>query len=148
MLCKSRKLKPNDGFPRQSPSRLKAQSSIEFILIFGLLLTVLAVGATVGWLRIYGISEANKNLEISKVLDDITSKINLAFLGGDGFQINLNVPKDISGQNYSVNIYNNNVVIIFENLTYSKTLLTQNITGNLSIGINNLLNEEGEILIT
>ena len=128
--------------------RRKAQSSIEFILIFSLLLTILAIGATVAWVRIYGITNANQNLEIDKILDDTSSKIDLAFLEGDGFSINLEIPQVIFGQNYTIDIYDNNVVIIFSNSTYSKHTLTENITGTLKKGFNKIINRDGEILIT
>ena len=128
--------------------RRKAQSSIEFILIFTLLLTILAIGTTVAWVRINGISNANKNLEISKILDETSNKINLAFLEGDGFSINLKIPEIVFGQDYTINIYDNNVVIYFANSTYSKHVLTENITGIPKKGLNTIINRNGEILIT
>lgn len=125
-----------------------AQSSIEFILIFGLLLIILAIAVNVAWVRIYGISNANRNLEVSKVLDDVSNKINLAFLEGDGFSINLEVPNSLFGQNYTIEIHRNNVVIYYLNSTYSSHLLTENITGTIHKGDNKILNSRGEIVIT
>ena len=125
----------------------KLQSSLEFILVFSMLLSVLAIGATVSWIRIYGISEASKNLEISNLLDDIAGKINIAFLEGDGFSINVTVPQNILGKDYSITLYKNNVVIYFANATYSKSVLTENITGTIRKGINIVTNRDGEIVL-
>jgi len=125
----------------------KAQSSIEFIIIFALLLLILVIGATAASVRIYGISIANKELEVSKVLDEVSGKLNLAFLEGDGFRIEMTVPKKILSQNYTINIYKNNIVLWFENSTYSSLLMTENITGSLEKGLNILTNVDGGIVI-
>jgi hypothetical protein len=143
MSCRYRR---HDGPGPRLPK--SGQSSIEFVLIFSLLLAILAIGATAAWVKIYGVSEANKELEINKVLDETSGKINLAFLEGDGFSIGLKVPQNIFGQNFTINIYNNNIVIYFANSTYSKSLLTENITGVMKKGQNTIKNRAGEILIT
>lgn len=132
----------------KSHRRLRAQSSIEFILIFGLLLLILSIGTTVAWVRIFGVSQAQKNLEISKILDEASNKINLAFLEGNGFSINLTMPKKIHSQDYTIDIYSNNVVIYFANATYSKHLLTENITGIPKKGTSIIANINGEVVIS
>ena len=126
----------------------RAQSSLEFIMIFTLLLAILSVGATVAWVRVYNINQASRNLEITKVLDAAGDKINLAFLEGDGFSTSFITPSTISGQAYDIEIHRNNVVIYFANSTYSKSLFTENVTGVIQKGRNSVINMQGEIMIS
>lgn len=126
----------------------KLQSSLEFILIFSLLLVILSVGATVAWVRVYGINQANRNLEVTKVLGEASNKIDLAFLEGDGFTTEFIAPSNIFGRDYTIGIHRNNVVIYYSESTYSKSLLTENITGNITKGTNTVTNVNGEIVIS
>jgi hypothetical protein len=136
------------GRGRDRAGSLKLQSSLEFILIFSLLLIILAVGATVAWVRVYGINQANRNLEIESILNKASSKIDLAFLEGNGFTTVFVVPSNVFGRDYTIEIHRNNVVIYFSESTYSKGLLTENITGNISKGANTVTNVWGEIVIS
>ena len=119
-----------------------------FILIFSLLLIILAVGATVAWVRVYGINQANRNLEIESILNKASSKIDLAFLEGNGFTTVFVVPSNVFGRDYTIEIHRNNVVIYFSESTYSTGLLTENITGNITKGRNTVTNVWGEIVIS
>ena len=161
VLFNSHRLRKNDGIIRQctaegrhvvrsttSHSRLRGQSSMEFIIIFSLLLTILAIVASAASVRLLGVSIANKELEVSNVLDEVSGKINLAFLEGDGFQIQMEIPPRLLNNNYSISIYKNNVVIYVENSTYSAYVMTENVTGTINKGISTLYNRKGEIVIS
>lgn len=124
-----------------------AQSAMEFMMIFMIFLLVLGVGVLVSMGKTQEISNSQINLEITKILNSAVNKINMAFLEGSGFSINLTLPGKIFGMNYSIDIDSNYILLTLNNITYSKRMLTQNITGNLNMGTNLIRNENGEIKI-
>jgi len=125
-----------------------AQSAIEFMMIFMIFLLLLSIGALVSMEKTKEISNSQIGLEITKVLNDAVNKINIAFLEGSGFSMNLTLPENIFGMTYSIDTESNYILLTFNNITYSKHILTQNITGNLSPGTNLIRNENGEIIIS
>jgi hypothetical protein len=126
----------------------KAQSAIEFMLVFVFLMAILAIATTISWIRIYGAGQAQKDLEISKVLNDVTNKVNIAYLEGHGFTINATLPEEIMKNDYEMGIEGTYLVITFDNKTYLKSMLTRNIVGNLRKGSNVITNDNSVIKIT
>jgi len=125
----------------------KAQSSVEFMLIFMLLLLVLALAAWISGTKTTEINTIEKNLEIGRVLDDMKNTIDTVYIEGNGFSTQLEMPYKIYDLNYTMMIYRNQVLIDVEGFTYSKVIMTYNVTGNFSYGKNYLKNENGFVVI-
>ncbi len=126
----------------------KAQSSIEFMIIFIILVLALLVSLWIGLMRVREVSTAQTDLEVERLLNDASNKINTAYLEGHGFSINLTMPNKIFGLNYTVQIISNYIYLTINNNTYPKPLLTQNISGTLKKGENLIKNVRGDVLIT
>lgn len=128
--------------------RQKSQAATEFMILFMILMVAFSVALYMSVQRSQSLTDTEIGLESMKVLNDASNKINIAFLEGHGFLINLTLPGKIFNRNYSINIKSNYMVLEISNTTYFKSLLTDNITGNLSKGINLIKNKKGAILIS
>ncbi len=127
---------------------MKSQSSMEFIAIFMILLAALVVISFISYTQLQAIRQYQTDLEVEKVLNDIAFKINTAYLEGDGFFINMTLPNDIFGTDYTIEINSNEVLMEVSNVSYTKILLTNNITGEPKKGLNFIENRRGEIILT
>jgi hypothetical protein len=125
----------------------KGQVTVEFVLILMVLLLALNVAAVVSYEKTEEIGKHKVNFESRRILDDTAGKINTAWLEGDGFESTLDLPQDLMGLDYSLEIRSNLLILYCENQTYSKYLLTQNVTGIPGPGQNSLKNLEGEVVI-
>ncbi len=128
--------------------RRKAQSAIEFMIIFGLFLTALTISFYYSWSRSADISTAYIEIESQKVIDMITSKLDTAFLQGDGFSINMTVPEYLGSLGYSLHSEGNTIWINVNNRTFSGNILANNFTGTLKKGRSLIRNVEGELMVS
>jgi len=128
---------------------MKAQGTMEFVMIFVILLLALSLGAWMSLQKSAEISRAKLALESGMILDDVAGKINTALLEGSGFRVKAFLPDKISGIDYSIAVRANTVVISFSSgIDYFKKFLTQNITGSFVRGVNIIENLGGTIRIT
>jgi hypothetical protein len=126
----------------------KAQVSIEFMLLFIFFLGIMAVVMVYVIQSIENTSASTVGLEAQQRLSFIKSKIETAFLEGDGFSTNLTLPEQIMNLNYSVGIDSGFVLIEINNMTYSSPLITKDITGAPRKGENLLRNVNGRLVIS
>jgi hypothetical protein len=126
----------------------KAQVSIEFMLLFIFFLGIMAVVMVYVIQSIENTSASTVGLEAQQRLSFIKSKIETAFLEGDGFSTNLTLPEQIMNLNYSVSIDSGFVLIEINNMTYSSPLITKDITGAPRKGENLLRNVNGRLVIS
>ena len=124
----------------------KAQLSVEFIIVF--MIFMVALAALLSSTRLENIVEGRLNVEVNSARDDITNRINTAYLEGDGFSSKLYLPPTIGGYNYTIITAYNTVVLVVNDQAYSSVLITQNITGTLKKGENTIRNSHGIIVIT
>jgi len=127
---------------------MKAQASAEFVLIFMFLLAALVIGVMMSYNKTYEVSQSQIRLESDKILIKAANSINTAYLEGSGFSINITLPETLLGLNYSMQIDNNRVLLFYNNMTYSKSLLTRNISGQIAPGNNLIENLGGDVVIS
>lgn len=126
----------------------KAQAATEFLILFMILMAALTVAMYMSIQRSSDLTNTKIGLESMNVLNDASSKINIAFLEGDGFMINLTLPDQIFGRNYTSTIQSNYISLLVVNITYFKALITENITGSLEKGVNLVENRNGVVVIS
>jgi len=126
----------------------KAQSSVEFMIIFAMLLLVMVLAVFIGGNKSTEILTIKTGLEIQSLLDEISGKINTVYIEGHGFSTEMFLPDNIMGVNYTVNVSTNILFITRNDLTYSKMLLTENITGNIVPGTSYLANVNGVVEVS
>lgn len=126
----------------------KAQAAIEFLILFIILMIALTAATFMTVQNSRDLTETKISLEVTMLLNDASNKINMAFLEGPGFMINLTLPGQIFSLNYTIYVQSNYMSINIQNTTYFKSLLTDNITGSLNKGVNLVRNRDGEIVIS
>ena len=118
------------------------------MILFILFLVAITFAMVVSINRSHVISNAQQDLEVNRVLGSMTSKINIAYLEGDGFSMNVTLPDRILREDYTVEVSSNEVVVRFLTRTYVEYILTTNVTGTFSKGTNTIANRNGTIEIT
>ncbi len=131
---------------------MKAQSAMEFLIIFMIFVAALAIIAAITLNKTREISTATIELETKKILNEISDKINIVFLEGHGFSTNITVSEKIFSRNYTIWIASNNVYLQLDGTVYAGTILTRNVTitdpgGLLEKGEHTLRNENGIVVI-
>lgn len=125
----------------------KYQSTIEFIMIFTLVLAALIVILFITTERVEDINQEILEVEVRMVLNSIVTKLNTVVLEGNGFSSNLTLPQQIVNMDYSVQIQSNYVTITLLNITYIDNILTENVIGSLQKGVNVIRNVNNNVVI-
>jgi len=126
----------------------EGQASVEFLILFVLFLVAIIFAMTVSINRSHVISNAQQDLEVNMVLGSMASKINIAYLEGDGFSMNVTLPERILREEYTVEVASNEVIIRIGTKAYVEYILTTNVTGTFSKGTNTIENSNGVIEIS
>ncbi len=127
---------------------MKAQASVEFILIFTILLVALIMGFLINFSKTQEISQSQIKLEADKILIQASNIINTVYIEGPGFTTNTTLPQTILGINYSIQIDNNRLLLFCGSSIFSKPLLTRDVTGTIGPGQNRVENSEGGVVIS
>lgn len=128
--------------------KAKAQVPIEFMVLFMLFLAVLTIAVVSVTQSTDSVYMSSTWLEAEGLLSLAKSKIDTAFLEGDGFSTSLILPEKILGFNYTLNISSNLLFIEINNEHQTKMLLSGNITGPLRKGENRIQNIGNRIVIS
>lgn len=123
----------------------KAQTAIEFILQVIVVLFLF----TVFFVAIHGnmadeIRE-RKNLVVKEIASIIQDEINLASQSSDGYYREFEIPLDITGEDYDVEIVENMAYVKTQDNKYAVALPVLTITGSIVKGQNTIKKENGEI---
>ena len=127
--------------------RFKAQIAFEYMFIFGIMIAALIPGVWFTWTRSFEISQETVRMEAENLLEKVAGKIDTTWLEGEGFSTNITIPMTIANVYYSLNITSNYVVLELLEKDYAKPILTQNVTGNFTIGRVNTLHNMGDSIL-
>ncbi len=139
---------PPPGTGRRAQAPLRAQTSMEFMIIFMLFLVATGVAMAASVNRSHAISQAQMDMESHNLLRRVSGGINTACLEGDGFSMDVTVPERMLRLDYTIDINSNEAILRVAGNTYVQYLLTNNVTGDIAKGTNRILNSNGEIVIT
>lgn len=127
---------------------MKAQLAVEFMIIFAAFLLALTFVVLATWNNIVNIDKSSMDFEANRILNLISNRINTVYLEGDGFSIGLVVPGKIGVYDYTTQFEGSMIWLTVNQISYSRRLLTSNITGSIQDGTNTLKNVNGEIVIS
>lgn len=125
----------------------KGQVSIEFMMIFTLLIAALAIVAVISYQKTVEVLNARESVDANEVLTMVANKINNVFMEGDGFETKVSLPYTIFGSDYTITISPNMVYLNLGENTHSKSIITGNVQGNFTSGENLLRNNNGVVEI-
>ena len=126
---------------------MKAQVSLEFMIIFASFLIILSVSLLITWVKTEEVETLQFNLESLKIINLVSNTINTAYLEGDGYIQNLTLPDNILDLPYQLSISSNMITLNHSYGTVSEKILTNNVTGVLVSGVNTIENRGGMIFI-
>lgn len=120
----------------------KAQVSIEFILVFSILLVIFTAIMTLEGYYINKISKTNMHIELKDLCDEISDRINSAVIIGDGFYSEIYL-----ADNIQVEVVNKTLYCKYKNQIVAERVFIDNISGFLNQGRNIIKNVGGLITI-
>ena len=128
---------------------MKAQVTIEFIMIIAVIMLVMASVTVMTSNNIRHLDRMSISMEAEKMLDTTASKINTAFLEGSGFSMTMEMPHKVVNRDYTVMVSGNYLLLTIEETSFEKPLLTNNVTqGYIQPGFNAVQNKNGGVVIT
>ena len=133
---------------RTGPGVRKAQVSIEFMILFIFFLGLLSFAIVSVMQSVQDISGSSVGLQAQKTISLLRSKLDTAFLEGDGFSTNFTLPQTIMSLDYSLNVSSGFALIQVNNQTYSAPIISRNISGEPRKGENALRNQGGLLVIS
>jgi hypothetical protein len=129
---------------------MKAQSSVEFMAIFSFLLAAVIMAAVFSVQNTSSLVRARTDMEAERLLDYVGSRLDSAYLGGDGFSSNVSIPDALLSLDYDLSVPpgSNILVLTLGNVTYPRHLLADSVTGSFRKGGNTLRNSNGQVVIS
>jgi hypothetical protein len=127
---------------------MRAQTSIEFMVLFGIFLAAILVMVFVVWSYVFEINASTTDLNANAFLNRVSSKVDTVFLEGHGFSVNFTLPETVLGMNYSVEIERGFVFLNLSSRIYTRRIATKNVTGDLKTGKNIIENVNGIVVIS
>ena len=135
----------------------KSQISAEFVIIASIILIVFLIMFSIIHKRNDELYSTRTMLYARQEADKLASNINTIFLAGNNAQKTIALPETLrDDKNYTINIYPSNHLIeiiwssLGKNKQYTSTLITADVTGNLTSLKNTTLtisNSDGGIVI-
>jgi hypothetical protein len=127
----------------------KAEISVEFLVFVGIILVFFVFFFGIIGGKTKEINEVTLFNDAQNIADEIADEINIA-ARFEGYYREFQLPeKLVNGYNYSV-VFHKELRLVevkWNSNSVMSTLVTENITGNISSGYNRLRNENGVIVI-
>ena len=127
-------------------SRIKAQVSAEFLMMFILMVLIFSIYVPYIWGRELEIEKKGEFIVGRRIASNVKSEVELAVMFGHGYRRNFTLPADILGSNYSIDIKNKIVVVKWKDYEVHELLIAHKITGSPKPGKNTILNRRDEIV--
>lgn len=127
----------------------KSQATIEFTLILAILLIIFLSFFALIQDKNSQFDNTALRLEAKTIAERVGLTINDVHLAGNNSKAELYLPQDIHSRNYSLKVIGDSreVVISLEDIHYTYPVLTSEISGELEIGQNSIVNEGDRIVL-
>ena len=125
--------------------KLKAQSSMEFLMLVGILLIVFIAFYAIVFERIRIINNEKDILLGQDIATKVQKEILLAAKVSDGYQREFTLPQKIQGMNYSILISGKELTVITEKTEVVKTIPV--VIGDVTKGPNKINKTNGIIYL-
>ncbi|MFA5174471.1 MAG: hypothetical protein WC438_04795 [Candidatus Pacearchaeota archaeon] len=125
----------------------KAQSSIEFMILVGVVIFFLVVflGAIQGSMS--DKLKEKQSIMVQDLASSVQDEINLASKSSDGYYRNFNIPEKINGRDYSIEILEEMVYVKTNDNKNALALPLASVTGNVVKGENIITKQNGEVVL-
>ena len=127
----------------------KAEVSIEFLVFVGIILVFFVFFFGIIGGKTKEINEISLYSNAQSIADKVADEINIASRF-EGYYREFKIPeKLLNGDNYTI-IFHDNIRMIevaWEDSSLMSTVVTENVSGNISPGINKIRNQNGVIIV-
>ena len=123
----------------------KAQTSFEFVIIVGFLLTTFVIFFIVMQTNLQDDLDSRANAEIKEIALIVKNEIDLAAESINGYNRNFTLPLDVYGEDYNIWINQSTVFVERKNKKDIITMPLQEMSGQIIKFENNIKKENGEV---
>lgn len=102
-------------------SRRRAQMSAEAIIIFGIILSLLALLLVVFSIRETSLTYERERLKAQELSDSVSNAAALSFIIGSGSNVSVRLPSTVSGSSYQLLFGSNLLLTTWDNRAISST---------------------------
>lgn len=129
------------------PNSKKAQVSVEFVLLFSVLMTIFIVYMPIFWQQTQLIREKREFLVGRKIGLIVKKEMNTANLFGSGYERNFTLPMRILDSNYTIEVNNESRLIFvrWKDSSIVEKVAAYKIKNSPSPGKNTIKNQKGVI---
>ena len=125
----------------------EGQSALEFIIIIGVVTFFFLGFAFVLQMNLADKNWENKNLITKEIALAVQNEIKLASESIDGYRREFQVPQNIAGIDYSINIISGLIYINSTDNQHALALPVANVTGNVQKGNNVIRRDSGMVYL-
>lgn len=125
----------------------KSQSAIEFVMVTGIVLFSFVVFFIVIGENMSDKIKERQNNNLKEIALTVKNEIDLAFYSDEGYIREFEVPLDINGQEYEIEIINQMVSIKTTDEKYGLAIPVQNISGQINKGDNIIKKQNGRVVL-
>lgn len=127
---------------------MKNQATIEFTLLFTLLLLGVLVAAVVSSQKTIEVNAQQVRLDAEHLLESAAVALDTVAVQGDGFVTKLHLPDRIQGKQYTLVLVQNSLLLNLDQQDFSYPTIVRDFSGTLMQGENTLRNVRGVVNIS
>lgn len=125
----------------------RAQLSIEIMALFAFLIMFLSAIMFVSYRDKLEIIRYTDEVYARNILETIRMSINTGVIEGSGFSTEFTIPQTLNGAAYNITASGNSMYLTWSGNYQKIRVITSNITGNITRGVNKIRNENGVIVL-
>ncbi len=125
----------------------KAQSAIEFVILVGAVLFFFLAFLFALQLSSVDKNRENKNFVIKEIALTVQNEISLATESSDGYYREFEIPNNILGSEYDIDIIEDLVYLNTTDGKYAIAFPVANVTGEINVGVNSIRKNSGEVYL-
>lgn len=125
---------------------MKNQATIEFMIIFSLLLFAMAIAAVFATQRINEVHSSQTAFEAEHLLGTIGGLMDTVVIEGDGFSSTVVIPNLIAGRSYTLTAHPNLLVLRVGNQDFTRSVLADTFSGSFALGGEQTIKNAGGVI--
>ncbi len=125
----------------------RAQLSIEIMALFSFLIMLLSAIMFVSYRDKLEIIRYTDEVYARNILETIRVSINTVVIEGNGFSTEFTIPQTLNGAAYNITASGNGMYLTWSGNSQKIRVITANINGTITRGVNKIRNENGVIVL-
>jgi len=127
--------------------KIKAQTSIEFLILIGFILFFFVIFFVAINMNMQNKIEQREELLIKEIAVSVQDEISLAIKSSDGYSREFQIPEKLGNKDYEINIIENMVYLRAVDNSIALALPVPEINGDLIKGTNQITKQNNEVYL-